>query len=88
MDFLHTRVHLKTGDIVEVHVSHPCTILVMPEDEFERFHRGEKHRCHRGGYFVVLPARIPAPAAGLWHIVIDAGRFIPGLNHDIRIYPV
>lgn len=88
MDFLHKELHLRAGDIVEVHASHPCIILVMEAVEFERYRRGEKHRCHHGGYFAVLPARITAPADGVWHIVIDAGRFMPDLSHDIRIYPV
>lgn len=88
MDFLHTQLHLRAGDMVEVFVSHPCTILVLDTNEFEHYLRGESYICHHGGYFEVLPARITSPADGSWHIVIDAGRFVPDMSHDIRIYPV
>lgn len=41
MDFLHKELHLRAGDIVEVHASHPCIILVMEAAEFERYRRGK-----------------------------------------------
>jgi len=88
MDFLHSQLHLKIGDVVEVHCDHPCTILVMNEVDFQLYQRGQKHNYHNGGYFEVLPARIVAPSDGIWHITIDAGHATPAMKYNIRIYPV
>ncbi|AML56956.1 Domain of uncharacterised function (DUF1883) [Serratia rubidaea] len=87
MDFLHAQLHLKTGDVVEVHCDRPCTILLMDDAAFAGYTHGQPGR-HHGGHCDELPARFTAPADGVWHVVIDAGQFNSALTHSINIYPV
>lgn len=88
MDFSHSELHLKAGDIIKVHCGHPFIILVMNEEDFHVYQRGQKNNYYNGGYFEVLLARIIAPSEGLWHLIIDVGYATPIVMHSIRTYTV
>jgi len=84
MNFIHAREFLHTGDIVIVQCSHQCNVRVMDDSNFDRYRHGGQHDCY-GGFYKMLPARIPVPSNGYWNVTIDLGgspdSFRYGINY-------
>lgn len=70
MQAIHAREYLHEGDVVIVHCSHQCNVRVMSDVDFQLFQKGAPHK-YRGGYYKMLPARIPVPHGGYWNTTID-----------------
>jgi Domain of unknown function (DUF1883) len=71
-DFFYDRQYLEAGDIVIVNCDHQCNVMVMTDQDFDRYKRGDRFNYH-GGHYKSLPARIPVPSTGWWNAVLDLG---------------
>lgn len=84
MKFLHSREHLKQGDVVEVQCSHQCNVRLTSDSNFSKFKRGDRYQFF-GGFYERLPASIVAPSTGYWNITIDLGGGRATITHSINI---
>ena len=82
-DFIHAREYLHAGDIVIVNCSHQCNVRVMDDSNFDRYRSGSDHHCY-GGFYKMLPARIPVPNDGYWNTTIDLGGGSADIRHSIN----
>lgn len=84
MSFIHAREFLNEDDVVIVHCSHQCNVLLLDDSNFSYYRSGR--RCsYYGGFYQRLPARIPAPHSGNWNIVIDLGGGSANIRYSINI---
>lgn len=73
-DFIHCREFLNSGDIAQLISDTQCNFRLMDDTNFASFRRGGGCQYY-GGFFTHFPARIAAPHAGHWNLVLDiAGR--------------
>ncbi|TXE58996.1 DUF1883 domain-containing protein [Serratia nematodiphila] len=86
MSFLHKRMQLNFGDIVEVDCSHQCNIMIMSDSNFSNYKRGSRFQYY-GGHYTHLPARITVPSSGSWNVVLDIGGRAATIRHSINIIP-
>ncbi|WP_426576756.1 DUF1883 domain-containing protein [Xenorhabdus stockiae] len=88
MQFLHKRMSLNQGDIVEVDCSHQCNILLMTDSHFNNYKNSRRFQHHGGGgFFRQLPARLGVPYSGYWNVTIDLGGGSGNIRHSISIIP-
>lgn len=83
MNFLHYDLQLKSGDIVEVTLDKQANVRLLDNVNFSRYKRGQQHTYY-GGLAKVSPARISAPHAGHWHLVIDLGGYAGTVRASVR----
>jgi hypothetical protein len=81
-DFIHAREYLHAGDVVIVQCSHQCNVVVMDDQSFQAYRRGQQFE-HYGGFFTHFPARVRVPSAGDWNTVIDLGGGAANIRYDI-----
>ena len=72
VNFLHKDFHLEAGDEIEVTFNHPANVQLLDIENYEAYRQGKPYQYH-GGYATESPVRLPAPAAGTWHLVVDLG---------------
>lgn len=72
MDFFHDRQYLDEGDIVVVNCDYQCNVKVMDDLNFQAYRNGQRHTYY-GGFYRMLPARIPVPSNGNWNVTLDLG---------------
>lgn len=84
MQFIHSREYLNGGDVAVVNCDHQCNVLLMEDHDFSNFKRGSSHRYH-GGFYKMLPARIPAPTSGWWNVVIHLGGGSANIRYSINV---
>lgn len=69
--FLHSDLgHRSRGDVLEVTLTRGANVRLLDSTNFNKYKRGEKHRFY-GGLAKKSPVRIPIPASGRWHGVVD-----------------
>ncbi len=83
MDFLHSRLHLNSGETVEVTLDKQANVKLMDDQNFRSYKRGERHGFY-GGLAVRSPLRVRAPRAGTWHLVIDLGGYSGRVKASVR----
>ena len=76
MNFLHYELTLDINDVVVVGLDRQANVRLLDETNYSRYKRGDQHTYH-GGLAKTSPARVKAPRAGKWHLVVDLGGF-PG----------
>lgn len=84
MNYLHYDLQLKSGDIVEVDLDKQANVRLLDDSNFSSYRRGDRHQ-YFGGLAEKTPARIPAPHAGHWHLVIDLGGFAGTVRASVRV---
>lgn len=67
--FVSSKEKLKSGEMAVVQCSHQCYIMMMDDENLAHFIVGHKFHYY-GGYYKMLPAKIPAPSDGTWNVVI------------------
>ena len=73
MEYLHKEFDLSEGDVVEVTLAgNAANVLLLDPDNFQKYQQGKPYN-YAGGYARTSPFRVPAPAAGRWHLVVDLG---------------
>lgn len=86
MNILHKRVHLNSGDIVEIDCNVQCQIMILTDDNFSNYQNKVSYQFY-GRFFKTLPATIRIPYSDMWNIVLDfKGRTITAATScDINI---
>jgi hypothetical protein len=83
MSHVHAREHLGAGATVRVNCDHQCNVLVMDDQNYARYRRGDGYRAH-GGFYRKLPVGIKVPHGGYWNTVIDLGGGQARIRHSIH----
>jgi hypothetical protein len=82
-NLIHSREYLHQGDIVIVNCDHQCNVRVMDDSNFNSYRSGGRHNYH-GGFYRMLPARIPVPNDGYWNVTIDLGGGRANIRYSIN----
>jgi hypothetical protein len=82
-DFIHSREYLHEGDVVIVDCDHQCNVRVMDDSNFYSYRSGGRHTYY-GGFYPMLPARIPVPHDGDWNVTIDLGGGRANIRYSIN----
>lgn len=85
MNYLHYDLHLDSGEIVEITLDKPANVRLLDEVNFSNYKRGMHHTYH-GGLAKQSPARIAAPHAGHWHLVIDLGGYAGSVRASVQTH--
>ncbi len=74
MEFLHSRVYAKSGDVVVMEISSQANVFLVDDSNFSSYRNGQGFR-----YFGTLqrhsPVRLPVPHTGYWNVVVDMGGY-------------
>jgi hypothetical protein len=85
MSYLHSREWVNSGKIVSVQCSHQINVLVMDDNNYSKYKRGENATVY-GGFYTHFPANIAVPHTAHWNIVLALP---PGhranISHSINI---
>jgi hypothetical protein len=84
MNFLHYELELASSDEVEVTMDREANVRLLDQSNYDHYRKGEKHTYH-GGLMKRSPARLAAPSAGRWHLVIDLGGYAGTVKASVRI---
>jgi len=83
MNYLHYDFNLQPGEIVEVTLDKQANVRLLDDNNYSLYQRGAQHRYY-GGRATKSPARIAAPHAGYWHLVIDLGGYAGTVKASVR----
>jgi Domain of unknown function (DUF1883) len=83
MNYLHYDLDLNPGEVVEVDLDKQANVRLLDDTNFSRYKKGERHD-YFGGRAVKSPARIHAPHAGRWHLVVDLGGYSGQVRAAVR----
>lgn len=84
MNFLHYDFNLVSDDVVEVKLDKQANTFLLDDVNFARYKRGEQYNYY-GGQAKQTPARLSAPRAGHWHLVIDLGGYVGTVSASTRV---
>ena len=84
MNFLHSELDLKKGDIVEVTVDHQANVLLLDSSNFSAYERDEAYR-YFGGLAEKSPVRLAVPQPGRWHVVVNLGGYAGTVRAGVRV---
>jgi hypothetical protein len=74
LDHLHSEIVVGAEQIVQVTLGgNQSNVLLLDDDNYEKYRKGESYTYRAGGAFSVSPAVIRPPTPGRWHLVIDLG---------------
>lgn len=85
MQHIHAREWLDAGSTVRLDCDHQCNVLVMDDQNYSRYRRGQSFQ-HYGGFFKRLPAALGVPTSGHWNTVIDLGGGRANIRYAINYY--
>ena len=84
MRFLHFEVDAHHGDVIEVTLDRQANVRLLDGSNFLSFRSGRRHR-YVGGLARRSPARLAAPHAGHWHVVVDLGGHAGHVRAGVRV---
>jgi hypothetical protein len=84
VNFLHQELELDSDDVVEVTLDHAANVQLLDTANYEQYRQGKPYR-YFGGYYRETPARISAPRAGRWHVVVDLGGGAGTVRASLRV---
>ncbi len=84
MNFIHSRKQLENGDVIELKCESACNFMLADDHNFSLYKKCKIFE-YFGGHFTEFPARITAPHAGDWNIIIDAPGVEPIGAYSINI---
>lgn len=84
LSFLHQQQFLNRGDVVILDCDTQCNFMLMDSGNFHSYQHGSAFRYY-GGHAEYFPARVAAPSAGYWHIVVDLGGGSANIRYGIRV---
>lgn len=86
MNYLHQRVSLADGEVVEVGLNGPANVQLLDPDNFAAYQAGRPFRYY-GGHITESTYRVTAPHPGEWHVVVDLGGGPGAVRAVVRVYP-
>lgn len=78
--------HVEAGRVVEVALDGAANVRIMNHASYQDFKAGRRYGF-LGGFVSTSPYRIPIPACGHWHVVLDFGGQPGKLRSGVRILP-
>jgi hypothetical protein len=85
MEFLHSEVNTRPGDLIQVTLrGTEANVQVMDDLNFSNYRSGRQFR-YFGGHYRQSPVNIPAPGFGRWHVVIDLGGYGGSTEAAVRV---
>jgi hypothetical protein len=85
MNFLHYDLNLAPGEVVEITLDKPANVRLLDDANFSNYRRGTRHSYY-GGLPKESPARLTAPRAGRWHLVIDLGGYAGSVRASVQTH--
>ncbi|WP_072159921.1 DUF1883 domain-containing protein [Pluralibacter gergoviae] len=80
MSYIHSREYVENGSIVSVQCSHQINVLVMDDQNYNKYRNGSRFTYH-GGFYTHFPANIAVPHSGYWNVVLALA---PGHRANIQ----
>ena len=84
MNFLHWDVQLDSNDIVQVNLDKQANVRLLDGPNFHSYQQGRRH-SYFGGLAKKSPARLVAPHAGDWHVVVDLGGYSGTISASVSV---
>jgi hypothetical protein len=84
MNFLHYDLNLASNDVVVVTLDKQANVQLMDDANFSNYRSGHRF-TYSGGLFKTSPARLRAPHAGHWHLVIDLGGYSGTVRASVNV---
>lgn len=85
MQFLHSEVHTRPGDLIHVTLrGTEANVQVMDDLNFSNYRSGRQFQ-YIGGHYRHSLVNIPAPGLGRWHVVIDLGGYGGSVEAAVRV---
>lgn len=84
MEFLHSELDLKSGDVVEVTLDSQANVLLLDPSNFAYYKRGEAYRYYRG-LAEKSPVHLASPHPGKWNLVVNLGGYAGSVRAGIRV---
>ncbi len=78
--------HVEAGRVVEVALDGAANVRIMDHASYLDFKAGRRHGF-LGGFVSESPFRVPLPAGGHWHVVLDLGGQPGRLRSGVRVLP-
>ncbi len=75
MNYLHYEYDAGPDDVLEVTLEGKANVLLLDDENFEKYRTGYRHTATQGGWAKVSPVHFVPPHRGRWHVVIDRGGF-------------
>jgi hypothetical protein len=75
----HYKVTLQKGEILQITLDKQADVLLMDEDNYNKFAVGKKYRSY-GGRATRSPVQMAPPEPGRWRLVV-----IPAGSGEIRV---
>ena len=74
MNFIHSDIgQLSPGDVAVVTLGVAANVRLLDDGNFGSYQAGRNYRGYHMGYYRRSPVRLPIPAIGHWHVVVDLG---------------
>ena len=83
-DYLHQRLFLQDGDVVEVDSDVQANVILMDDSDYANYKQRRSHQYY-GGFFTHFPARLTPPHSGYWNVVLDLGGGEASVRHSMRV---
>lgn len=83
MQFLKYDFYLNQGDVVEICLDKQANVLLMDDQNFHYYQRGQSYQ-YRGGLAKKSPIRLIAPRTGHWNLAIDLGGSAGTIRNSVR----
>lgn len=89
MNFLHTKMVVEQGDLVEVvfqcNAVSGVNVMLLDDPNYQRYCTGLRFIYHGGGHFTRSPARVVPPHPDSWDVVVDLGGAPGTVQASVRI---
>ncbi len=71
-DYLHQRLLLEDGDVVEITSDTQANVILLTDSDYSAY-RERRGYTYYGGFFTHFPAHLKPPYSGYWNVVLDLG---------------
>ena len=84
MNYLHSELDLRKGDVVVVKLDSQANVLLMDQPNFDAYLNSTSYR-YFGGHAETSPVRLVAPRSGRWHVVVDLGGYAGTVKASVQV---
>lgn len=84
LNYLHYEFDAGPEDVLEVTLKGGANVLLLDEENFEKYKAGYQHKATQGGWAKVSPVHFVPPHVGHWHVVIDRGGYAGRVAASVR----
>ena len=84
MNYLHHEFDAGPDDVLEVTLQGRANVLLLDDENYEKYKAGYRHTATQGGWAKVSPVHFVPPRQGHWHVVIDLGGYPGKVTASVR----